>query len=142
MIARFEGCRLKAYPDPGTGGEPWTIGYGATHYLDGRKVHHGETISQEQAEEMLREEVSRTMRKVESFLMRPATATELAALTSFAYNVGTAALHKSTLLRKFNNGDLHGAAEEFMRWTHAGGHVLKGLVTRRHEESELFEGVA
>lgn len=35
LIKEFEGCSLTAYPDPGTGGDPWTIGYGWTHSVDG-----------------------------------------------------------------------------------------------------------
>jgi hypothetical protein len=37
LVKRFEGCArarpdglVAAYPDPGTGGAPWTIGWGAT----------------------------------------------------------------------------------------------------------------
>ncbi|HID1023608.1 TPA: glycoside hydrolase family protein, partial [Klebsiella michiganensis] len=38
LIKRFEGCRLTAYPDPGTGGAPWTIGYGWTGKVDGKTI--------------------------------------------------------------------------------------------------------
>ncbi|ELJ7022281.1 lysozyme, partial [Salmonella enterica] len=46
LIKEFEGCSLTAYPDPGTGGEPWTIGYGWTHSVDGKPVKPGMMIDQ------------------------------------------------------------------------------------------------
>ena len=49
LVKDFEGCRLSAYPDPGTGAEPWTIGWGTTTYYDGTPVKAGDTISQELA---------------------------------------------------------------------------------------------
>lgn len=44
LIKEFEGCSLTAYPDPGTGGDPWTIGYGWTHSVDGKPVKPGMMI--------------------------------------------------------------------------------------------------
>jgi hypothetical protein len=64
------------------------------------------------------------------------------ALVSFAFNCGEGALAKSTLLRKVNNKDFAGAAQEFHKWTHGGGRVLPGLVRRRASESLLFQGIA
>ena len=49
LVKEFEGCRLSAYPDPETGAEPWTIGWGTTTYYDGTPVKAGDTISQELA---------------------------------------------------------------------------------------------
>ncbi|MBA3157394.1 lysozyme [Salmonella enterica] len=62
---------------------------------------------------------------------------ERAALYSFAYNVGTGALARSTLLKKLNAGDHAGACNELKRWTYAGGRQWKGLVTRREIEREV-----
>ncbi|CAK6691876.1 hypothetical protein VB734_00240 [Synechococcus sp. BA-124 BA4] len=46
LVNEFEGCRLTAYPDPETGGDPWTIGWGTTTYINGTPVKVGDTISQ------------------------------------------------------------------------------------------------
>lgn len=53
LIKEFEGCFLKAYPDPLTGNKPITIGWGATKKLDSSNWQLGETITQSQADEML-----------------------------------------------------------------------------------------
>ena len=58
LIKHFEGCSLEAYPDPGTGGVPWTIGYGSTV-----GVSKGMVITQEEAELMLLEEIRRRLER-------------------------------------------------------------------------------
>ena len=63
------------------------------------------------------------------------------ALCSFTFNLGGGALSSSTLLRKLNERDYAGAAEEFPRWCHAGGREVPGLVRRRLAEQSLFKGV-
>jgi lysozyme len=138
MIAKFEGMMLKAYPDPATGGEPWTIGYGATHYADGTKVRQGDEISKEEAETLLRLLVGNFMHKVLALVDVELTAHQAAALTSLAYNIGLGNFRKSTLLKKLNAGDKAGAAREFLKWNHAGHKVLAGLTRRREAESQEF----
>lgn len=66
------------------------------------------------------------------------TQNQFDALVSFVFNVGATNFSKSTLLRKLNAGDYEGAADEFHRWKHQKGKVLRGLVRRRAEESEYF----
>lgn len=134
LIRSKEGLSLKAYPDPGTGGAPWTIGYGHT----GPEVHPGMVITQEQADELLRMDAERVSQQVQQLVTAPLNQNEFDALVCFVYNVGIGNFAKSTLLRKLNAGDLDGAANEFDRWTRGGGHVLPGLVARRHDEKELF----
>jgi lysozyme len=63
---------------------------------------------------------------------------EFDALASFAFNVGVGALQASTLRRKYNAGDIEGAAEEFPKWNRGGGRVLAGLTRRRLAEQALF----
>lgn len=65
----------------------------------------------------------------------------LDALVSFSFNLGLGTLQKSTLRQKFNRRDYTGAAEEFLKYTKAGGKVLKGLVNRRNDERALFLGL-
>lgn len=137
LIRRFEGCRLSAYPDPGTGGDPWTIGYGHT----GPEVRRGLVWTQAQADAALALDVAKFADKVEKLIGDAATTQgEFDALVSFAYNLGTGNLASSTLLRKHKAGDKAGAAAEFGKWTRAAGRVLPGLVTRRAAEAALYKG--
>ena len=60
------------------------------------------------------------------------------ALVSFAFNVGLGNLQRSSLRMKTNRGEFEEAADEFMKWTKAGGRVLPGLVKRRQDERALY----
>lgn len=75
------------------------------------------------------------MRKL---LNQPATQSQFDALVSFAFNLGVGNLKKSTLLKKFNAGDIQGAVLQFKSWNKAGGKVLAGLTRRRDAEMKLF----
>lgn len=132
IIKRFEGLRLNAYKDPV--GIP-TIGYGTT-----KDVKMGQTITREQAEALLYEDI-KTIRlpAVQRLVTAPIGNNQLCALISFCYNVGVGALGKSTLLKRLNAGEhKEKVAKEFLKWTKAGGKVLPGLVTRRRSELALF----
>ena len=134
LVKRWEGCELEAYPDPGTGGAPWTIGWGAT----GPGIAKGVRWTQAQADDRLAQDVSRFLKGVQSVVKKPASDAQMGAMTSLAYNIGAKAFANSTLLRKFNAGDVAGAAAEFTRWNRAGGRVMKGLTTRRLDEQRVF----
>ncbi|UYF57267.1 lysozyme [Citrobacter amalonaticus] len=138
LIKLFEGCRLTAYPDPGTGGAPWTIGYGWTHPVDGKPVRPGMTINQDTADRLLKTGLVSYENDVLKLVRVKLTQGQFDALVSFAYNVGSRALSTSTLLKKLNAGDIKGAADEFLRWNKAGGKVLNGLTRRREAERALF----
>lgn len=140
LIKSFEGLELEAYPDPGTGGEPWTIGYGATLDMNGKPFKPGDRITLEEAEELFDKDTDRFEAAVDKLTGGVATDNQFAALVSFAYNVGEGegGLKTSTLLRKHNEGDYEGAAREFARWVYAGGQRLKGLERRRGEEAALY----
>ena len=134
LIRRFEGCRLEAYPDPGTGGDPWTIGYGAT----GPGIEPGVIWTQEEAEARLIEDVQRFADAVERALTVDVSDNEFAAMVSLAFNIGAGAFRKSTLLRLVNDGHFEAAAQQFERWNRAGGRVMAGLTRRRQAERDLF----
>lgn len=138
LIQRFEGCRLKAYPDPATGGDPWTIGWGAT----GEGIRPGVVWTQDQADNRLLVDVARFERGVRKLVTRPLADHQLAALISFSYNCGLGNLASSTLLRLVNGGQHDLAAQQFARWNKAGGRVLRGLTRRRAAERACFEGRA
>jgi lysozyme len=133
LIKSFEGLRLEAYPDPATGGNPWTIGYGHTG-----DVEPGQVITETQAEELLRQDVAQFEMCVNGALQVTPTQGQFDALVSFAFNVGCRNLRNSTLLRKLNAGDDVGAAAEFTRWNRAAGKVMAGLTRRREAERDLF----
>ena len=132
LIRQFEGLRLSAYRCPAGIA---TIGYGST-----AGVQMGQTIPAERAEELLREDVRQFEAAVSRLVKVPLTQDQFDALTSFAFNLGTKALEKSTLLRLLNAGDYSGAAAQFDRWVYASGKKLSGLVKRRAAERALFEG--
>lgn len=136
LVKKWEGCRLEAYPDPATGGAPWTIGYGAT----GPGIEKGVRWSQKQADDRLAVDLDRFAKGVRSALRRAATDRQLGAMVSLAYNIGVSAFRSSTLLKLFNAGDVAGAAAQFPRWNRANGRVMQGLSNRRADERRVFEG--
>lgn len=134
----FEACRLKAYPDPATGGAPWTIGYGDT----GPDVVPGLTITQDEADARFAKRLTREFEPGISVLLQlPATQGQFDAMVCLAYNIGLGNFRSSTLLRKFNLGDVPGADAQFPAWCKAAGKVMLGLRRRRAAEQALFRGM-
>jgi lysozyme len=146
LIKRFEGCaRLRrdgliaAYPDPGTGAEPWTIGWGATgrDHVYGGRIGPDTVWTQTQCDERLASDLVRYAAEVARAIgSAPTTQTQFDAMVSFHYNTG--AIARATLTQKHIARDYQGAAREFARWNRAGGQVMKGLVRRRAAETELY----
>ncbi len=140
LVRRFEGCarrrsdgQVEAYPDPGTGGQPWTIGWGAT----GPGIGPGTTWTQAQCDARLAADLERHAAEVSQAIGDgPTTQAQFDALVSFHYNTG--AIGRATLTRRHRAGDHAGAAGEFARWNRAGGRVLPGLVRRRAAEAALY----
>jgi lysozyme len=132
LIKHFEGCKIKAYK---CSAGVWTIGYGST----GSHVYEGKMITEQEASNLLFEDVERFERQVDS-LDLPLEQYQFDALVSFAFNLGFGSLLKSTLLKKLKAGDIEQAAKEFLKWNKVGGVVLQGLVKRREAESKLFNG--
>lgn len=131
LIKQFEGCKLAAYPDPATGGDPWTIGWGST----GPDIHKGLVWTQAQADARFDRDIQHFAAHVAE-LVGTATQHQFDALVSFQYNTGH--LPGSTLLAKHKAGDFRGAAAEFPKWCHANGVTLPGLVKRRYAEASLY----
>ncbi|HGE8354989.1 TPA: lysozyme [Serratia marcescens] len=133
FIKGFESLELKAYPDPGTGGKPWTIGWGHT-----KGVKPGDHITLEQAEAFFSEDLAVFELTVNSSIKRAVTQNQFDAMVSLAFNIGGPNFAQSTLVKKFNIGDMQGAAAEFPKWRNSAGKVMPGLVKRRAEEREMF----
>ena len=145
IVQEFEGCRLQAYRCPA--GVP-TIGWGATRYLPPRgMVRMGDTITQAQADELLRRDLF-DLRGPGLFTLLPVAAgwapNRIAALVSWAYNVGLGAVEESSLRRRILAGEDPATvvAEELPRWNKADGKPLEGLARRRAAEVALFLGAA
>jgi len=136
LIEQFEGCKLQPYYD--VAGIP-TIGIGTTRYTDGKAVMMADAaITKEQAYALLKNHVDGDCSAVSGMVRVVVNDNQFAALVSFAYNVGRGALASSTLLKKLNSGDMKGAADQFLKWDHAGGKVVLGLTRRRQAERALF----
>ena len=133
LLKRFEGFCPAAYPDPATGGEPYTIGYGFTV-----GVELGDTITREDAEIRLKFEVAAFESGVSKLVTRTPTPNQLAALVCLAYNIGLGNFEHSTTLRRHNGGELVGAANAFLLWNKAAGRVMQGLINRREAERSLY----
>lgn len=137
LIKEFEGFVSKPYLDPI--GIP-TIGYGATHYVDGRKVKMTDKpISEPEASELLKEMLKGYEGIVIATVKSKINQNQFDALVSFVYNLGGANFRKSTLLKKVNANPMDlTISHEFLKWNKAGGKVMKGLTRRRKAESELY----
>ena len=137
LIKSFEGLKLKPYLCPANIA---TLGFGNTYYPDGTKVKLTDpAITQEKAEELLKFLVVTYEKAVDSFCRDDISQSQFDALTSFAYNVGTGNLQKSTLIKKVNaNPQDPTIRAEFMKWNKAAGKVLLGLTRRRTAEANLY----
>lgn len=136
LIKEFEGFRAKAYADPvGV----WTIGYGTTARAGlGIDPKPGMTITEAEADRLLRAGVDKFAAQVMEKLTRAPTDNQFGAMVSLAYNIGPGEFAKSSVLRMFNRGDTAAAADAFLLWDKADGKVMPGLVRRRKAERALF----
>jgi GH24 family phage-related lysozyme (muramidase) len=128
------GC--KAYPDPASGGEPWTIGFGST----GPNIGPDTVWTRQQAETALELHILYFISKL--LILSPnlinATPRQIAAIISFAYNCGLGNYRISTLKKRIDSENWEGAAKEILKWNKARGRVLPGLTRRRTAEAALL----
>jgi lysozyme len=136
LTERFEGLKETAYPDPGSGAEPWTIGYGHT----GPEVHEGLVWSPEQCEEALGRDLAEAEEVVNHVVQVELNQDQFDAICDFEYNTGH--LPNSTLLMRLNAGRFGEVAAQLERWVWAHGTLLKGLVARRAAEAAEFNGTS
>jgi len=139
ILCRFEECRLEAYPDPGNrppkgDGTPWTIGWGST----GPDIVKGTKWSQEMCDARLQAHLRGVEAAVSAAVTVRVTDNMFSAMCSLAYNIGSGAFKKSTLVKKLNQGQYKDAADCFLAWSHSKGVLMPGLLRRRREERELF----
>ena len=131
LIKHFEGFSSSVYTCPAGYA---TIGYG--HLIT--KSESFKTITEDNAQELLRSDAEDAERAVLRYIYIPLTDGQFDSLVSFTFNLGSGALQRSTLRRKVNR-QAHGEVpDQFNRWVWAGGRKLNGLITRRRMESALY----
>lgn len=140
LVKQFEGFRSAPYRDSA---DIPTIGYGTTMYASGRKVSMADRpISEAEASEFLEKELLMKRRLISGLFQRMPTLHQAAAMLSLAYNIGTGAFQTSTVLKRFNEGDMLAAANAFLLWNKetVGGKKVKspGLLNRRQIERSYF----
>lgn len=134
IIKAYEGCHLKAYQCPAG---VWTIGWGQT----GKEIKEGLSWSQKQADAALELSVKSFVQEVLKIIKVRARPEQIAALVSFAYNLGSSSLAKSTLLKLFNeNKNIEEVAAQFLLWSKSNNKRLLGLLLRRASEAVVFKG--
>ena len=143
LIAQFEGFVGHAYPDPASGGEPWTIGYGFTS-LDGRPVQPGDTISQAEGQAQLLSGVNGCARHLASKIPYWGSMAEdqRCALISFAWNLGEDFYGSDgfeTISRQLREKDWSGVPSGLLLYCDPGTAVSDGLLRRRHAEANLWQ---
>jgi len=134
LIKKFEGLELESYLCPA---DVWTIGYGST-----KGVKEGMSITEEEAEALLKKEAQEYCDYVKEYVSVTLTQNQFDALVSWTYNLGPRNLKNSTLLEVLNKEEYDKVPEQILRWTKAAGKELNGLVRRRQAEADLFQSVA
>ncbi|KQO78107.1 lysozyme [Methylobacterium sp. Leaf90] len=130
LVGGFEGLRLKSYiPIPG---DVPTVCYGET-----RGIRMGMTFTKPQCDAMLLKGLDDFANGVERCAKQPMGDDQYAAHLSLAYNIGLGAYCKSTVVRRWNEGDRRGSCNAFLMWDKAGGRTVAGLVRRRQAERTL-----
>lgn len=131
LIKSFEGFSARVYL---CSGGYKTVGFGHV-VMPGENFS---TISEEEAEELLLKDIAIAKRAVLKLIHVALHPNQLAALTSFTYNVGSGALQRSTLRQKVNREEHGSIPQELMRWIWAAGKRSNGLIRRRTAEAALY----
>lgn len=143
LIRAFEGCSLHSYPDPASGGAPFTIGFGTTRYRDGSAVLPGDQISQDEADQLLLDEVEHIATRLRATVpfWGEMSSNQQCALISFAYNLGTefyGASGFSTISRTLREKRWVDIPAALMLYRNPGTNVEAGLKRRRAAEGALW----
>ena len=143
LIKEFEGCHLSAYPDPLSGGEPWTIGYGTTRFPDGSAVQRGDKINVIEADTLLRLDVDRIAARLRTIPHWPVmNDAQRCALVSFAYNLGAGFYGSAgfdTITTALRDKDWSAVPAAMLLYCNPGTAVEAGLLRRRKAEGALWQ---
>jgi len=132
LVGGFEGYRQNAYPDPASGGAPWTICYGHTGH-----VSPGDHKSLADCKALLLADLDRADNAIEKCIHVELSDTREVAILSLAHNIGAAGVCRSSVVRDLNAGRVQEACDDFMKYNRAAGIVWPGLTRRRAEERDL-----
>lgn len=135
IIEYYEGRHNVAYPDPATGGAPWTNGIGSTE-----GVKPGMVWTDEEVDRRFSQDIARFETGVSRAVKLTPSQSQFDAMVALAFNVGVSAFTNSTLVRMFNMNQIDAAADQFLRWDKAAGKSMKGLRRRRAAERARFLG--
>ncbi|MDJ0706518.1 MAG: peptidoglycan-binding protein [Leptolyngbyaceae cyanobacterium MO_188.B28] len=143
LIKQFEGCHLKAYPDPLSGGRPYTIGWGSTRKKDGRPFELGEEITQAEADELLIYQIEGDfLPSLEQIpVWRELNINQRGAILSFAYNLGARFYNRQgfeTISRVLREKRWDQIESALLLYINPGSNVEAGLRRRRLAEAALF----
>jgi GH24 family phage-related lysozyme (muramidase) len=143
IIKRFEGCHLKAYPDPLSGGKPYTIGWGSTKKKDGSPFSLGEQIAQDEADSLLQYHLLTAYLPALGTIPHFADMSEeqVGALLSFSYNLGARFYGSDgfeTISRRLRNKEWDLISEALLLYRNPGSNVEEGLKRRRIAEGALW----
>jgi len=144
LIKEFEGCHLKAYPDPLTGNLPITIGWGSTRKKDGSHFKMGDTLTQAEADALLIEQCKNeflpALRKIPHW--NEMSDGKRGALLSFAYNLGAGFYGGSnfnTITKRLKNKEWDLVPDALFLYRNPGSNVEAGLARRRKAEGEAWK---
>ena len=144
LIKEFEGCHLKAYPDPLSGGLPITIGWGSTRKKDGSHFKLGDTLTQQEADSLLIEQCKNeflpALRKIPGW--KEMSDGKRGALLSFAYNLGAGFYGGSnfnTITKRLKNKEWDLVPDALYLYRNPGSNVEKGLARRRKAEGDAWK---
>lgn len=135
LLEQFEGLRLEAYLDSAN---IYTIGYGTIKYPNGSKIKKGDKVTKAQAKQYKLHDLKEFENTVNTSVNVQLSQNQYDALVSLSYNIGSGAFKNSTLLKKLNDSDYKGAAEQFLVWNKVNSKRVQGLVNRREAERNLF----
>ena len=144
LIKEFEGCHLSAYPDPLSGGLPITIGWGSTRRKDGSPFKLGQSITQQEADELLigqcKSEFLPALRKIPHW--NEMSDGKRGALLSFAYNLGAGFYGSgdfNTITTRLKNKEWDKVPDALYLYRNPGSNVEAGLARRRKAEGECWK---
>jgi lysozyme len=98
----------------------------------------GMTITKAQSDALLVADLARFEKTVAASVKVPLTQNQFDALVSLAFNIGSNAFAKSTLVRVLNGGHYDQVPAQLARWNKVNGKPNKGLTARRAREAALF----
>lgn len=120
----------------------WTVCYGHAD-TSGVPVDRAKTYTPAECKALLATDIGVAYSHVARCMPGNTPEPAQAAFTSATLNAGPKIVCGSTLQKKAKAGDFAGACRELLRWTRAGGKVVKGLVNRRNAEYKVcMEGLS